>query len=119
MNIQVNQERITADLDALASFSDTQAPAVTRIVFSRVDLEARRWLKQRCASAALEVREDAVGNMFARWPGTNPDLGPVASGSHIDAIPHSGKYDEHGRRARHAGGHARAAPGRISAPPLD
>ena len=38
-------------------------------------------------------REDAVGNTFARWTGTEPDLPAVASGSHIDAIPHSGRYD--------------------------
>src|SRR6185295_7702873 len=32
-------------------------------------------------------------NMFARWPGADPSLPAVASGSHIDAIPHSGRFD--------------------------
>jgi len=41
----------------------------------------------------LEVREDAIGNIFGRWEGTDPSLPAVGSGSHTDAIPFSGKYD--------------------------
>jgi N-carbamoyl-L-amino-acid hydrolase len=41
----------------------------------------------------LAVREDPVGNMFARWTGSRPELAAIGTGSHIDAIPHSGKYD--------------------------
>ena len=93
MNLRIQSDRITAELEALASFSVTPAPAVTRIVFSPVDLQARSWLKERCAAAGLTVREDAVGNTFARWIGAEPALPAVASGSHIDAIPHSGRYD--------------------------
>ena len=93
MNLRVQAERLTDELEKLAAFSDVSAPAVTRIVFSPVDLEARAWLKARCAAAGLVLREDAVGNTFARWHGAEPDLPAVASGSHIDAIPHSGKYD--------------------------
>jgi ureidoglycolate amidohydrolase len=39
------------------------------------------------------VREDAVGNTFFRWQGTDAAASAVATGSHIDAIPHSGRYD--------------------------
>jgi N-carbamoyl-L-amino-acid hydrolase len=31
--------------------------------------------------------------MFARWPGREPELPAVATGSHIDAIPHAGRFD--------------------------
>jgi ureidoglycolate amidohydrolase len=81
------------ELEALASFSDAPAPAVTRVVFSEVDRQARAWLKHLCAEAGLTIREDAVGNTFARWEGASPELPAVGSGSHIDAIPHSGRYD--------------------------
>ena len=93
MTLDVRQEQLTRELDELAQFSDAPAPAVTRIVFSKADQRARRWLKQLCVDAGLEVREDAVGNTFARWVGSSPELPAVASGSHIDAIPHSGRYD--------------------------
>jgi len=85
--------RTFQELETLAAFSDTEAPAVTRIVFSEQDLRARAWLKGLCAAAGLAVREDAVGNTFFRWEGSEPSLPAVATGSHIDAIPHSGRYD--------------------------
>lgn len=93
MKINVNSDRISAELDRLATFSDVPAPAVTRIVFSPPDLEARAYVKGLAHQAGLSVREDAVGNTFIRWTGTEPDAAAVGTGSHIDAIPHSGRYD--------------------------
>src|SRR5207244_4871976 len=68
-------------------------PAVTRIVFGDMDRRARAYLKTLFGDASLVVREDAVGNTFARWPGRNPELPAVATGSHCDAIPNAGRYD--------------------------
>lgn len=67
--------------------------AVTRIVFTRRDLEARAWIKSLARQAGLSVREDAVGNTFLRWQGSEPELAAVGTGSHTDAIPHAGMYD--------------------------
>jgi beta-ureidopropionase / N-carbamoyl-L-amino-acid hydrolase len=36
---------------------------------------------------------DAMGTMFARREGTEPDLPPVYVGSHLDTQPTGGKYD--------------------------
>ncbi|MBA3485554.1 MAG: hypothetical protein H0T51_27485 [Pirellulales bacterium] len=93
MNLAVDIERCSAELERLAQFSDVPAPAVKRVVFSDADLEARRYLTGLFREAGLDVRTDAVGNIFARWQGTDPSLPPVATGSHTDAIPYSGKYD--------------------------
>lgn len=93
MTLSIDQDRLTGELDALAQFSDAPAPAVTRVVYSETDLRARQYVKGLCAEAGLDVREDAVGNTFARWTGLDPDLPAVATGSHIDAIPHAGRYD--------------------------
>jgi len=93
MRIDVDSERIVAELDTLAHFSDTEPPAVTRIVYSEADQRARAWLKELCLAAGLAVREDAIGNLFARWQGSDASAGAVGTGSHIDAIPHSGRYD--------------------------
>jgi len=89
----VDSDRLSAELATLASFSESPAPAVTRIVFGEMDLRARAWLKALVAEASLVVREDAVGNTFARWPGRDPTLPPVATGSHCDAIPNAGRFD--------------------------
>ena len=93
MTIRVDGARVWRELDTLASFSDAPAPAVTRVVFSEMDLRARDYVKTLCREASLVVREDAVGNTFARWSGSDPALPPVATGSHCDAIPNAGRFD--------------------------
>lgn len=93
MKIEIHASQLAGELDRLAAFSATELPAVTRIVFSVQDLAARSWLKGLYADAGLSVREDAVGNTFARWIGSEPGAGAVGTGSHIDAIPHSGRFD--------------------------
>jgi N-carbamoyl-L-amino-acid hydrolase len=93
MNTTIDTARLTQELETLSTFSDVPAPAVTRIVFSELDLRARAWLKQLYSDAGLEVREDAIGNTFARWRGSDAKLPAVGTGSHTDAIPHSGRYD--------------------------
>ena len=56
-------------------------------------MKARAWLIERCKAAGLAVRQDAIGNTFARWMGSDPEAPAVGTGSHIDAIPNAGKYD--------------------------
>ena len=91
--MKIDVELLTRELDTLASFSEIPAPAVSRVVFSEVDKQARKWFIRLCESAGLSVREDAVGNTFARWAGSEPAAAAIGTGSHIDAIPHSGRYD--------------------------
>ncbi len=93
MKLLIDRTRLMEEMDALALFSADEAPAVTRLVYSREDQQARTWLKDRCLAAGLTLREDAAGNTFARWSGREPELPAVGTGSHIDAIPHAGKYD--------------------------
>ena len=94
---EVNSTRLIDELHALAKFTSIEQPetgtSVTRVVFSDDDLRARSWLKQLATDAGLVVLEDAVGNTFFRWVGSEPDFTAVATGSHIDAIPHAGMYD--------------------------
>ncbi|HEV8397670.1 MAG TPA: M20 family metallo-hydrolase [Vicinamibacterales bacterium] len=91
--LRVDGDRLARELDTLAAFSDAPAPAVTRVVFGETDRKAREYVTSLCAEASLAVRTDAVGNTFARWRGTSPDLPAVATGSHIDAIPNAGRFD--------------------------
>jgi N-carbamoyl-L-amino-acid hydrolase len=93
MNLEIREEQLARELETLATFSDAPPPAVTRVVFSLADRNARAWLTGLCLDAGLKLRSDAVGNTFARWEGSSPELPAVGSGSHIDAIPYSGRYD--------------------------
>jgi ureidoglycolate amidohydrolase len=93
MTIEIDQGRLLSEIEALAAISDADPPAVTRIVFTPTDLKARTWLRKRCEEAGLAVRQDSIGNVFARWAGTDSAAPAVGTGSHIDAIPNAGKYD--------------------------
>ncbi len=93
MSLTINGDRLQAEIEELALISEAEPPVVTRVVFTPSDLKARAWMKARCDLAGLSVREDAVGNTFARWNGSDPCAPVVGSGSHIDAIPNAGKYD--------------------------
>jgi N-carbamoyl-L-amino-acid hydrolase len=103
MNVDV--ERLLAELRELAGYSETEAgrggsaegseegTAVTRVVFGEADRRARSYLEELARDAGLSVRRDPVGNTFFRWEGSDAEAAPVATGSHIDAIPNAGMYD--------------------------
>ena len=97
MQVEIDERRLSEELLELARFTSVEpspeGTAVTRIVFTEDDLKARAWLKRLAAAEGFLVREDAVGNMFIRWGGLEPELPAVGTGSHIDAIPHAGMYD--------------------------
>jgi N-carbamoyl-L-amino-acid hydrolase len=86
-------DQLIAELTALGQISEAEPPVVTRVVFSEADLRARKFVKDLCLEAGLAIHEDAIGNTFARWEGSDPTLAPVGTGSHIDAIPNAGLYD--------------------------
>ncbi len=94
---EVDAERLRRELGELAAMTDAEpavdGTAVTRVVFSRRDMQVRAWLKALGEVEGLAVREDAVGNMFLRMEGAEPELAAVGTGSHTDAIPHAGMYD--------------------------
>jgi N-carbamoyl-L-amino-acid hydrolase len=95
--VAIDATRLLSELHTLAGFTSAEpfadGTAVTRIVFTPDDLRARAWLKRLAEAEGLAIHEDAVGNTFLRWAGAEPDLPAVATGSHIDAIPHAGMYD--------------------------
>jgi ureidoglycolate amidohydrolase len=93
VNLNIDSDGLSAEIDALALISEAEPPVVTRIVFTPADMRARKWMIERCEATGLQVRQDAIGNTFARWAGSDPGAPVVGTGSHIDAIPNAGKYD--------------------------
>jgi N-carbamoyl-L-amino-acid hydrolase len=93
MKLEIDKGRLSSEIETLAAISEAEPPVVTRIVFTPADLKARAWMIARCKEAGLAVRQDAIGNIFARWNGSDSAAPAVGTGSHIDAIPNAGKYD--------------------------
>jgi N-carbamoyl-L-amino-acid hydrolase len=93
IRIAVDSAGLQRRIDELALISEAPAPVVTRVLFSEADIRGREYVRTAAREAGLIVREDAVGNIFARWEGSDPALPAVGSGSHTDAIPNAGRYD--------------------------
>ncbi|HEY5227541.1 MAG TPA: M20 family metallo-hydrolase [Opitutaceae bacterium] len=91
--ITIDSAGLERRIDELAQISESPAPVVTRVLFSEADLRGREYVRKAARDAGLVIREDAVGNIFARWAGSEPGLPAVGSGSHTDAIPNAGRYD--------------------------
>ena len=93
LTLTIHEQRLQNEIDELALITEAAPPVVTRVLFSEADLQGREFVKNICRNAGLVLREDAVGNIFAHWEGSDKTLSAVATGSHIDAIPNAGKYD--------------------------
>src|ERR1700710_506074 len=91
--VNVDKNRLQREIDELSLITEGTPPVVTRVLFSEADLRGRDYAKKLCHEAGLALRQDAVGNIFARWQGSNKKLSAVATGSHIDSIPNAGKFD--------------------------
>ena len=91
--VHIDIATLQREIDDLGTISEAPAPVVTRVLFSEADLRGRAFVKELARATGLALREDAVGNLFARWNGSDTALPAVATGSHIDAIPNAGRYD--------------------------
>ena len=89
----ISSERLWASLMELAKLGATPKGGVCRLALTDLDRQARDLFVQWCEQAGCTVTVDAVGNIFARRPGRNPQLPPVMTGSHIDTQPTGGKFD--------------------------
>ena len=92
--VSVGIDTVPSQLIELSKLSDAEpGTGVTRLIFTEKDVAGREYVKSLMSDAGLVIREDAMGNIFGRWVGSEPDLPAVGSGSHADAIPQSGLYD--------------------------
>jgi ureidoglycolate amidohydrolase len=86
--------RLDAAIAELAGFNDDPAAGgITREVYTPTYAAALDWVADRMRGAGLEVRLDAVGNLFGRWEGAEPDAPLVLTGSHVDTTLNAGRYD--------------------------
>jgi N-carbamoyl-L-amino-acid hydrolase len=63
-----------------------------RYAFSSAELECREWFTEEALDRELSVETDRCGNLWAWW-GDPLGAQAVATGSHLDSVPHGGAYD--------------------------
>jgi len=88
--MKIKLERLKQDILDLAQIGVDPMGGISRPSFSRADLEARAWLKDRIKDAGLILRQDGAGNIFGRIEGEGKT---VMAGSHIDSVISGGKFD--------------------------
>jgi beta-ureidopropionase / N-carbamoyl-L-amino-acid hydrolase len=90
---EVNAERLLGRLNALGAIGRDAEGRRTRLTGSDADKAGRDAVAGWFAAAGLEVAVDRVGNLFGIWPGADPGLAAVMTGSHIDTVINAGQYD--------------------------
>jgi N-carbamoyl-L-amino-acid hydrolase len=66
---------------------------VTRPTGSEANGKVRAYAVEKMKEVGLEVRVDAVGNIFGRKNGSGPDERAVMCGSHLDSVINGGQFD--------------------------
>ena len=77
----------------LAKIGATPKGGVRRVTLTSADREGRERFALWCREAGLELRVDAIGNLFARRAGKDAGAAPVVMGSHLDTQPNGGRFD--------------------------
>ncbi len=89
----VDEDRLWRMHMEMAKFGALPKGGVCREALTDEDCKARLLLAEWARALNCTVAVDAIGNMFVRRPGTDPDAAPVATGSHLDSQPTGGKFD--------------------------
>ncbi|MCE1235898.1 MAG: Zn-dependent hydrolase [Hyphomicrobiales bacterium] len=92
-NLKIDSERLWTMLSDTAKFGGTPKGGVKRLTLTGEDKQVRDWFVAEMTALGCAVSFDEVGNLFARRPGRNPNLPPIAMGSHLDTQPTGGKFD--------------------------
>ena len=92
-NLAINGPRLWDALMEMAEIGATPKGGCNRQALTGLDKQGRDLFAGWCKAAGCSVSVDAIGNMFARREGTDPELPPVMFGSHLDTQPTGGKFD--------------------------
>ncbi|MET0684588.1 MAG: M20 family metallo-hydrolase [Solirubrobacteraceae bacterium] len=86
--------RLDEAIAELAEYNDDPAAGgMTREVYTPTYAAALERVAGWMEELGLAVRLDAVGNLYGRWEGSEPEAPRVLTGSHVDTTLNAGRYD--------------------------
>lgn len=91
--LEIDPERLWDSLERSAEIGRFRDVGLRRLALSAEDKQMRDLFVEWAKAAGCTVEIDRLGNIFARRPGTDPSLPPVAIGSHLDTQICGGRYD--------------------------
>ncbi|TBR29035.1 MAG: M20/M25/M40 family metallo-hydrolase, partial [Reyranella sp.] len=89
----IREERLWRRHADMAKLGGTPKGGVNRQALSAEDAAARNLLGAWARARGFAVSTDAIGNLFVRREGSDPQALPVMSGSHMDSQPTGGRFD--------------------------
>ncbi|MFZ9801327.1 MAG: diaminopropionate ammonia-lyase, partial [Burkholderiaceae bacterium] len=90
---QPRTDYLLDQLHALAQIGLQDDGACSRLALTDQDRMGRDWLVDVMKSLDLNVQIDQIGNLFGIFEGTEPELDPIMTGSHIDTVRTGCCYD--------------------------
>lgn len=93
MKSKLLKQDIMKAIHELSQFGQDECGGLTRLLYGEHWVGAQQHLKQKMEEAGLDVRFDAVGNLYGRAVGSACQDQTVLIGSHIDTVKNGGMYD--------------------------
>ncbi|WP_163577251.1 Zn-dependent hydrolase [Halomonas faecis] len=92
-DIRIDKQRLWDSLMEMGEIGGTEKGGCCRLALTDLDKQGRDLFVKWCEDAGCSITVDKMGNIFARRPGQDDSLPPVAVGSHLDTQPTGGKFD--------------------------
>ena len=96
-DLRIDIDRLLARIDALGEIGRIDGPdgewGNARLALTDEDGAGRDLVVGWMRDLGMEVAIDAIGNVVATRPGSDPNLAPVMTGSHIDTVGTGGRFD--------------------------
>lgn len=90
--LRIDGDRLMRRIAALAEIGAIDGGGCARLALTDADKAGRDRVTGWMRELGLEIRIDAIGNVFAFTPGWQ-EAPPVMTGSHIDTVRTGGRYD--------------------------
>ncbi len=90
--LRIDGPRLMRRIGELAAIGAIEGGGCARLALTDEDRQGRDLVRGWMEGLGLEVRVDAIGNVFGFTPGWR-EKAPVMTGSHVDTVRTGGRYD--------------------------
>jgi allantoate deiminase len=93
LDVEADISHISKMIDAMAEIGRDPAGGITRLAYMEEERQAHDLAAGWFQSLGLDITTDAAGNTLAHKKGQDPSLPALVFGSHLDSVPHGGRFD--------------------------
>ncbi|WP_052364945.1 allantoate amidohydrolase [Halotalea alkalilenta] len=90
--MMLDAQAVLAGCDRLATLSSLE-DGIERVYLSSEHARANQLVAAWAESAGMRTWQDAAGNLCGRLEGRRPGMPALLLASHLDTVPHAGRYD--------------------------